>query len=122
MGFDNYDELREIVRQLDSDLLLATDDVSPLPTKSALLKRITQEEEFRRGSYANHLQAESDCGHHCLKHLLSTKLDGRFRSPCTHGAPASGAGVAPKNMDEQVEEATGGQICYGQAKKLPTSK
>ena len=109
LGFDNYDELRDIVRQLDSDLLLATDDVSPLPTKSALLKRITQEEEFRRGSYANHLQAESDCGHHCLKHLLSTKLDGRFRSPCTHGAPASGAGMEPKNMDEQVEEATGGK-------------
>jgi hypothetical protein len=103
-----------------------SNDALCLATRATLHRDIKSEEEFRRGSYINHLEAQSSCGHHCLRHLLSTANDGRFCAPCQHGPPdplvgvnnnadagAAGAGAGagavgattgPKTMVEEMME------------------
>ena len=104
LGFDNFDELRDMLNQLDEELLKASSSAAGLPTKNIILKRVQKNEEFLRGSYLGHLEPESDCGHHCLTHLLSTSNDSRFRKPCTHPPPATGAGAAPLTMAEEIKK------------------
>ena len=102
LGFDNYDEMRDIAKQLDAELLLLTNDATGLPTLASLLERIKHEEGFRRGPFLTHLKEQDSCGHHCLRHLLSTANDSRFHAPCTHEPPTSGAGPMPQTMDDVV--------------------
>jgi hypothetical protein len=106
LGFENYDEMREIVNAIDRDLLLLSNDTTALPNKKKLLARIQKEEEFRRGLFATHLEAESECASHCMTMLLSTHCDSRFRKACAHPGGA-GCGAEPKSMVELVREEHG---------------
>ena len=107
LGFDNYDELREILKELDSEIKRHENDDRGLPRFEELLDRVEKEEEFRRGDYLRHLEGGSSCGSHCLRLLLTTHNDPAFRSPCTHDGPALGAGEEPKTMVELVRAAYG---------------
>jgi hypothetical protein len=106
LGFENYDEMREIVHAIDRELLLLSNNATGLPTKKLLLDRIQKEEEFRRGLFATHLEAESECSSHCMTMLLSTHSDSRFRKACVHAGGAS-CSAGPKTMVELVKEQHG---------------
>jgi hypothetical protein len=96
LGFENYDELREIVDVLDAALMRG------LASKKSLQVRINKEEEFRRGLFMTHLTPESECACHCMTMLLSSHTDSRFRKACDHGG--EGTGTAPKSMKQMVSE------------------
>ena len=95
LGFDNYDELRELINELNSEVRRKTNDERGLPRLAQLLGRVDKEEEFRRGTFLTHLQNDSSRGSHCLRMLLSAHNDPVFRSPCQHEGPESGAGEVP---------------------------
>ena len=105
LGFDNYTELREIVEGLHVTLLHASNNVTGLPTRASLLKRINKEEEFRKGLFLTHLKAEDSCSSHCRTMLLSSHNDARFCKPCAHGCVDDGP--APETFTAFVKRTTG---------------
>ena len=105
LGFDNYSELREIVESLHVALLKASNDMTGLPTRAALLRSINKEEEFRKGLFLTHLRSEDPCAHHCRTMLLTAFNDSRFCKPCVHGC-ANGA-PPPETFPEFVMRTIG---------------
>ena len=107
LGFENYDELRSIIKELDGELLRLSNDEFGLASMAGLLAPIDKEEEFRRGSFLTHLENESTCVSHCLKMPLTTHSDAAFKSPCSHAAPQNGTGAEPQTMVQLVRKAHG---------------
>ena len=99
LGFYNYDEKRDIVRDLDAAVQKATHNRHGLHSTKQLINRIKEEELFRRGQYATHLEEQSNVGHHCIRMLLTSSNDRRFCCECTH-EPAEGARPLPETMVE----------------------
>ena len=95
LGFENYNELTEIVQLLEEGLRCASNDHFGFPKKREMEKRIEREGQFRRGTFARHLQEQNECGSHCLRLNLTTHCDPRFRKLCTHGEPQ---GDEPESM------------------------
>ena len=105
LGFDNYDELREITNELNSEIRRQTNDERGLPRLAQLHSRVDKVEEFRRGTYLTHLHNDSSCGLHCLRMPLSAHNNPAFRSPCQHEGPESGAGEVTRAMEQLVRDA-----------------
>ena len=102
LGFENYDELRSIIAELDAELRRLSKNKFGYPFKAQKLKRIEKEEEFRRGPFLTHLENQSNCGSHCLRLLLTTHNDNRYNSVCTHDPPAFGAGKKQQTFAEVI--------------------
>jgi hypothetical protein len=119
LGFENFEEMCDIVGSLDAALLLLSNDASGLPLKQKLLDRIRKVEEFMRGLFMTHLKPESNCAAHCLTHNLSSRVDSRFRKHCSHqkssgaahGAAEAGGTAADdtglKTWEQRVRETYG---------------
>ena len=101
LGWYNYDEMREIVKEIDQAILKHANDAYGLASKTALLDRIDAEERFRRGEFQSHLKSDSPVGRHCQRYLLSTHVDCRFSSPCTH--EKGGHEEMPPTMEEKIQ-------------------
>jgi len=104
-GYRNYDELRDIITTLKSSIEAASDDQVIVDTID-LLARVKKEEEFRRGSFINHLSDSNGVGAHCLTMLLSSSVDRRFRKPCTHGRSDGCPISQPKTMQKMLRRKT----------------
>ena len=104
-GYRNYDELRDIITTLKSSIEAASND-QVIVDIIDLLARVKKEEEFRRGSFINHLSDSSGVGAHCLTMLLSSSVDRRFRKPCTHGRSDGCPISQPKTMQEMLRRKT----------------
>ena len=105
LGFENYEELREMVGVLDQELMSASNNTVGFDKKKDFLDRIEKEEGFRRCLFARHLESESSCGSHCLTMLLSSHVDPRFRKPCSHpGAEGCGERLRGTTTEKQEQE------------------
>ena len=99
LGFQNYEELREIIKLLAAAIERVSNDTHKLESSAELLKRVDKEEEYRSTIYRTHLKNEDACASHCLTYLLSSANDRRFCKQCTHTRTDGTIGETPETWD-----------------------